>query len=402
MQAPGLQGMGQETSRVLTRGRLEFFFFNFFYDQEKTQPVTPSDPQVYPNYRILSPSGSLVAQGVAVAGPQPGVWKCGWIVPKNIELTSSNRRYTLQAIIVDEQTRQFEVSFHFDVVEDRVPAQEPELQKVMTFANQPVRLFFKNLTRPSQLTLGLSLKGTDVLMHSASLTLPVPSPITSSNIVEVEQGTGLVYYNDTPPLRVGVYSALWTMRESETSPLDFEHQVVQVIGTTTMHLINSLRMLIDKLQKKLGLVYAYTNEDLLEYVTQGANVVNSYWPPSNFTPTNYPAALESYIVLGSAWWALTSQRILYAETNLNFSGQSVTIDYNPGADIEGILSGFKEFLDSNVGKAKQSLQRAGQGAGAIATRPYRFRTNNVFLAEKRQGPVGSNIQQLLLFYGLLD
>jgi hypothetical protein len=305
-------------------------------------------------------------------------------------------------MMVDEQGRQFEASFHFDVVEDRVPAQEPELQKVMTFANQPVRLFFKNLVRPDQLSLGLSMKGTDTLMHSASLTFPVPDPLTVDKIAEVESGTGLIYYTDTPPLKIGIYSALWTMRESATSPLEFEHQSVHVIGTTTMHLINSVRMLIDKLQKKLGLVYAYTNEDILEAVTQGANIVNSYWPPSNFTPASFPAAIESYIVLGSAWWALSSQRILYAETNLNFSGQSVTLDYNPGADIESILSGFKEFLDSNVGKAKQSLQRASQTAGAIATRPYRFRTNNVFLAEKGRGPIGSNIQQLLLFYGLLD
>jgi len=402
MQAPGLQAIGQETARVLTRGRLEYFFFNFFYDAAKTQPVQPSDPQAYPNYRVLSPSGSLVAQGVAVAGPAPGIWKMGWVVPKNAELTDAHKRYTIQAVTVDDQGRQFEVSFHFDLVDDRIPAQEPEQQKIMTFANQPVRLFFKNLTRPSQLSLALSIKGSDTPIHSANLSFPVADPPTASTIIEVEDRNGLVYYNDTIPLRIGVYSALWTIRESITSPVDFEHQSVQVIGTTTMHLLNSVRMLIDKLQKKLGLVYAYNNEDLLEYVTQGSNLVNSYWPPSNYTVASYPGAIESFIVLAGAWWGLSAQRILYAETNLNFSGQSVTLDYNPGADIEGILSGFKEFLDSNTSKTKQSLQRAASGAGAIATRPYRFRTNSVFLAEKGRGPIGSNVQQLLLFYGLLD
>lgn len=402
MQAPGFQAIGQETPRILTRGRLEYFFFNFYYDTAKTQPVTPCDPQAYPNYRVLSPSGSLVAQGVAVAGPAPGVWKMGWVVPKNAELTDVNKRYTIQAIIVDEQQRQFEVSFHFDVVDDRIPAQEPELQKLMTFANQPVRVFFKNLTRPQQLSMALSIKGSDIPIHTATLSFPIADPPTTSTIVEVEDKNGLVYYNDTIPLLVGTYSALWTIRESATSPIDFEHQAIQVIGTTTMHLINSVRMLIDKLQKKLGLVYAYSNEDMLEYVSQGANIVNAYWPPSNYTVASYPGAIESFIVLAGAWWGLSSQRILYAETNLNFSGQSVTLDYNPGADIEGILSGFKEFLDSNVSKTKQSLKRASSSAGAIATRPYRFRTNNVFLAETGRGPIGSNIQQLLLFYGLLD
>jgi intein/homing endonuclease len=77
-------------------------------------------------------------------------------------------------------------------------------------------------------------------------------------------------------------------------------------------------MLVDKLQKKLGLVFAYSNEDLYEYIMEGTKLVNSYWPPSNYSVSSPPNSIEAFIVLAGAWWGLNAQRILYAETNLNF------------------------------------------------------------------------------------
>jgi hypothetical protein len=112
-----------------------------------------------------------------------------------------------------------------------------------------------------------------------------------------------------------------------------------------------------------------------------------------------PASIEAFIVLAGAWWGLNAQRILYAETALSFSGQTVTLDYNPGADIEGIMSSFKEILDANVSKVKQQLLRQSSGVGSIATRPYRYRTNMVFPVSSGPGQTQFiRLQQL----GLLD
>ena len=94
--------------------------------------------------------------------------------------------------------------------------------------------------------------------------------------------------------------------------------MVQVISTTAAHMINSLRMLIDKLQKKLGLSFAYANEDIYEYLVEGTKLINSYWPPSNYTTSAPPNSIEAFIIIAGAWWGLTAQRILYAETNLSF------------------------------------------------------------------------------------
>jgi hypothetical protein len=400
IQAPGYASTTQETSRVLTRGQLEFFTWKFFYDQAETQPIQPLDPQAYPSYRILDPSGAILAQGLAVPAGAPGHWKIGWVVPRAAQLTNINRRYQMAAVMVDKEMRQFDLSWEFDVVESAVTPQEPELQQFMTFVNKPIRLFFKNTVRPVDLSVGVFLKGQDAsARHTAIFTYPVPATPGPTDIIEFEDGTGFTYYTDSPALAAGSYSALWQVRDTPISQMDYEHQVIQVITTTTSHLINSLRMLVDKLQKKLGLAFAYSNEDLYEYIAEGTKLVNSYWPPSYYSVSAPPASIEAFIVLAGAWWGLNAQRILYAETNLSFSGQTVTLDYNPGADIEGIMSSFKEILDTNVSKVKQQLSRQASGVGSIATRPYRYRTNVVFPVSSGPGQTQFiRLQQL----GLMD
>lgn len=398
-QNPGYQS-SISSVRILTRGQLEFFNWKFFYDQAETQPIMPVDPQAYPSYRILDPAGQVVAQGLAVSAGSPGHWKIGWVVPRNAALTNPHRRYQIATVMVDAGMRQFELSWEFDVVESAVTAQEPELQQFITFVGKPIRLFFKNTVRPVDLSVNVFLKGQDATpLHAATFTYPVPSPLGANDIQEFEDGTGFTYYTDSPALAAGSYSALWSVRDTPISQMDYEHQVIQVISTTASHMINSLRMLVDKLQKKLGLVFAYSNEDLYEYIMEGTKLVNSYWPPSNYTVSAPPNSIEAFIVLAGAWWGLNAQRILYAETNLAFSGQTVTLDYNPGADIEGIMATFKEVLDTHVSKVKQQLLRASSGVGSIATRPYRYRTNVVFPVSS--GPGITNFIRLQEL-GLLD
>lgn len=399
--APGRQATTQETSRVLTRGQLEFFSWKFFYDEAETLPILPLDAQSYPSYRILDPSGALVTQGVAVPAGSPGHWKVGWVVPKTAQLTNPHRRYQLATTMVDQEMRQWELSWEFEVVESAIAPQEPELQQFMTFLNTPMRLVFKNTVRPDLLSVTLFPKGQDNSpIFSAGLIYPIPDPAGVNDLKEFSDDSGFTYYVDTPTLtRAGAYSALWQVRDTPISPQGFEHQVIQVVSTKAAHLINSLRMLIDKLQKKLGLAFAYSDEDMLEYLEEGNKLVNSYWPPSNYNVNSAPDTIEAFIILGAAWWGLTAQRVLYAETNLSFSGQTVTLDYNPGADIDSIISSFKETLDNSVSKVKQQLLRQASGVGAIATRPYRYRTNVVFPVSSGKGLTSFiRLQEL----GLLD
>lgn len=320
MQPVGKQGT-ENTTRVFTRGQLEYITWKFFYDEAEMQPVMPLDQQSWPTYSIIDPSGSILAQGVAINGGMAGHWKIGWSVPRSAQITTPMKRYKFSSVMLDTQGRQFEIVLEFDVVESAITAQDPMLQQFMTFAGYPLRLIFNNTVRPNQLNVSVFAKGNDGNpLFTAALTYPIPNPAGASDLQEIDDGAGgFTYYVDTPPITIaGAYSALWSCRDTVVSQLDYEHQVIQVVKTTTMHRINSIRMFIDKLQKKLGLVFAYSNEDMLEYLTQGTNIINSYNPPTVFDYNSPPPQLEALIILAGVWWGLNAQRILFAETNLNF------------------------------------------------------------------------------------
>jgi len=320
VQSPGLQATTQETSRVLKRGTLETFFFSFFYDEAQTQPVSPIDPATQPNFRILDPSGSLLQDGIAVPAAAPGVWRVAWFVPVNAELTNVHHRYRIQTTMVDANFRQFETSFEFDVVETAVPAQKPELQQLLTFVGQGTRAHFHNTVRPDYLQARVMARGQDNKpMFIANWVYPVPANPGPGTIYEVPIGTGYTYYIDTPTFPApGEYTVVWFVRDFPLSENEMEMQNIEVVNTSVLQLMTKLRMFIDKLQKKLGIVYAYRNEEIIAYLNQGLGTINQGVPPTYYTFTNLPTPLESLLITSSLYWGLIAQRILYGETNFDF------------------------------------------------------------------------------------
>jgi len=403
IQAPGYQATTQGTPRVLRRGQLEWFIFKFFYDEAETQPVMPLDQSTHPNFRVLSHNGEMLAQGVAVPAGSPGHWKSGWVVPRDAELTNVHKRYRFQTIIVDSNFRQFETSFEFDVVETAVAAQEPELQQLIVPVGDSIRVKLTNTVRPDFLRVKVVPRGQDMSpIHVANWTFPQPIPAGPSDLKEIERGNAYVYYTDTPVIMsVGEFTAVWSIRDFPDSEQDTEMQAIEVFSTSTFQLMKSLRMLIDKLQKKLGIVYAYTNEDILEYLKRGVGTLNQFTPPTYYDVNSIPAPLESLALQAAAVWGLNAQRLLYAETALDFSGQTVTLGYNPGSDIDGVIDRMNTAVNDQAAKAKGGIVRASSAAGYISTRPQRFRSGLLYKTGLISGAsTNANVVQVLSSYGI--
>jgi hypothetical protein len=68
--------------------------------------------------------------------------------------------------------------------------------------------------------------------------------------------------------------------------------------------------------------------------------------------------------------ALMAQSVLELELSLNFSGQTVTLDYNH--DYGGVLGNFKDIWQTFV-ETKPRLYRVACGPGVAGVRPYRNR-----------------------------
>jgi intein/homing endonuclease len=77
-------------------------------------------------------------------------------------------------------------------------------------------------------------------------------------------------------------------------------------------------MLIDKLQKRLGVIQAYEDSDLVEYLTRGAELVNSGYPTTYFGYATMPQMLTVHHLLFSGWYALQAQGLLSTEVSFSF------------------------------------------------------------------------------------
>jgi hypothetical protein len=405
LQAPGWQATTQETPRVLKRATLELFVFGFFYDEAKTQPVAPVDPTTHPNFKIFDLNGQLLQDGVAIPATSPGYWRVAWYVPKDAALTNIHRRYRFQTVMADANLRQFETSFEFDVVESAVPAQKPEEQQRLAFVGRSKRLFFHDTVRPVSLSARLIAQGNDANpLYMGTFVYP-PAPVPGPNdIIEVPDGTGYTYYFDTPPFpNIGTYTVLWFVRDFPLSEEDISAQNIEVVNTFVIQLMTRLRMYIDKVQKKLGIVYAYRDEELYAYLDEGLGTINQGVPPTYYTLQNLPTPMHSLLLMAAMMWGLMAQRILYTETNFDHSGQTVTLGYNPGADLDGIIDRMQTALSEQLRKTKEGVVRAQSPVGFLAARPIRYGRNMVFKVGRvtNNSPLGNNdIGLLLSTYGI--
>jgi len=388
LQAPGFQATNQETSRVLKRSTLEVFVFGFFYDEAKTLPVSPVDPQTHPNFKIFDPLGNLLQDGIAIPAASPGYWRVAWYVPKDAMLTNVHKRYRIQTVMADANLRQFETSFEFEVVESAIPAQKPEEQQRLCFVGRSKRVFFHNTVRPVSLSARVIMQGNDANpMYVGNFVYPLPLVPGPNDILEVEDGTGFTYYFDSPVFpTIGHYTVLWFVRDFTLAEEDISAQNVEVVNTYVIQLMTWLRMYIDKLQKKLGIVYAYRDEEIYAYLNQGLGTINQGVPPTSYTLEGVPTPLQSLLLMAAMWWGLTAQRILYTETNFSFSGQTVTLDYNPGADLDGIIDRMNTTIEAQLRKTKEGVMRAQSNVGFLGARPLRFGRSMVF----KVGHVSSN------------
>jgi len=278
------------------------------------------------------------------------------------------------------------------------------LQQLLTFVGQGTRAQFHNTVRPDFLQAKIIARGRDnAPLYIANWTYPIPAVPGPNTIYEIPIGTGYTYYIDTPAFyTMGEYTVIWFVRDFPQSAQDMEMQNIEVVNTSVLQLMTKLRMFIDKLQKKLGIVYAYRNEEIIAYLNQGLGTINQGVPPTYYTLTSIPSPIESLLITASLYWGLIAQRILYAETNFDFTGQTVSIGYNPGSDLDGMIDRLNTAVESQLRKTKEGIVRATSSVGFIATRPAKYRSGLIYKVGNIDGSqTGNSIFQLLSSYGIL-
>jgi hypothetical protein len=334
--------------------------FEQLFAEDDGTPIVPLDPIAYPAVSIVSPSEEIIQSGVALnAGG--GRWRFTWFVPADVDMMGPDNPWRIDWLVVTNGGRQIERQANFIIIDNIEASPDERAYTNLTYVGNTERVLikFKNAQEVVQVQL----------IDSANM----QTNLTPA--VQTVQSDGFyTYYVDTPPLTAtGCYLAVWNCRQTAISPTTTMIQQIRVPDMIFWWIQPSLRMLIDKVQKKIGHVQAYSDSDLYEYLVRGAEYVNAVNPITNWTLVNWPSAygMNNFLLMAAAWWGLNAQYLSEGELAFNFSGQTVTLDVDRTGYYESAMSRLKDYLDSQLQQTKRNMLRR-VSVGAIATRPYDF------------------------------
>lgn len=336
--------------------------FQELFVEEDGTPILPGDPSAYPSISIVSPTEEVIQTGVATQVPgSPGRWQFSWFVPADAELSTEDMPWRIDWCLITNGGRQLTRSAAFITI-DNIEASPDERQYFnLTFQGQPERLIvkFKNAQETVRLTL-IDPSNTEIDL--------------TPRIQTIQQDQFYVYYADTDPLTAnGCYLVVWTTRQTTVSPPHTFVQQVRVPELFFWLIQPDFRMLIDKIQKKIGHVQAYSDADLYGYLLRGVEILNQTNPITSWSLNNFPAqyGFTTFLIAAAAWWGLQAQYLGEGELSFNFSGQTVTLDVDRTGFYADAMGRLKDYLDNELQKTKRNALRR-VSVGAIATRPYDF------------------------------
>ena len=376
------------------------------------EPLVSADPNVPVTVEIKDPDGQGVASGVGkpIGG---GTYRFDWFVPEDAEINTPERKWSVNWYLITTEGHNRSAQEFFDVV-DKVQAGASDREwTLLTRAGTQERVSIQRETRPTEI-------GLDILFYASSLIKDIfgkEPEITEAKLDSkdlepsnpdrkigrtVNDGV-YNYFYDTDPLNTpGEYVIFWKIRDSPVSAIEHIQRNIRVPENTFWLLNKPLRMLIDRLQKKAGLVQSYSTSDIYEYIRQGLGYVNMTYPQTHWTLDIIPAGrsdgVETAVLLGAAIYALNAQQILETELSFSFGGQTVTLDYNH--DFGGVISNMGELFNRFV-ESKKHLYRQACGVGRVGVRPKNYNyTQRVWRVGNFGGTSPYDVNVLLSQIGL--
>lgn len=349
-----------------------------FFDFDGAAMV-PADPENWPQVVIRDGAANVVSTGVGRI-TAAGRYVFPWFVPATATLSTDDAPWRIDWTFVTSGGHTRASTETFAVVDRIESAPEERQQTYITNDGGTIRA---RLRWPTKLyNIKLVVKS----YSSSAALLTVEGVATNDTeascspkrkINEVVQNGEYVYYYDVGPLRSGEYQFHWTIQESAVSPIDVNVQIGRAVPDVFWHYGVELRTLIDKLQKHVGMVQAYSDADLYSYVKAGVDFVNFIAPSTNWTLQDVPLTgsrgVRTAVLFGSAIYGLNAQQVMEIELNFDHSGQTVTLNYNH--DYSGPIGNMLGYLDK-FAEAKKSIFRLAHGAAYSGGRVRNYRSSN--------------------------
>lgn len=375
-----------DSNRLFLRGETASFQVTFYEDAAGTIPVVPFDAGLYPAYEIFDPNNNVVQSGLGTPEVSPGRYKADFIVPTDAPLSNDLGCWRIEWVMVSDAERQVDFVEEFSVKDTVITASETRDMKFISLAGETYRAIFRVPEEPFEVGLNVFASGSDIKL------VDVMTGVTGG-IQLAEDGDSLVYFYDLLPAQYQPHcflNLIWKTRGTALEPFGFVHQSLTMVTASTLNLATCLRMVVDRLQKRLGTAAAFEDSDLIEYLIRGHELVNSSYPVTYYGIGAMPNALTVYVILYSAWYALIAQRLLHVDLGFSFSGQTISLEFDHASGLADVASSINDHIKDTLTAAKMGVLRATSSVGNVAGRNYRYNQHQNFTYKIASYPQGSN------------
>ena len=338
-------------------------------------PVELLDNSLYPSYAFISPSGVQVQTGVATQDGPPGHYLVQWSIPLQAELSNDDRSWQLIVNVVTKRRNQVEKTWDFNIVNKQLTGSGRRTVTDISLSGKPYRAIWRGDFDPAELSLECYASKSPEDIAQA----PLAVAVTKASMQKIIDGDSIAYYYDIPATNMvantvfdNPFTSLWSARETVLSEEQQEYQQIRLIKKQGFEKINGVRFMVDRFQHRFGTAQHMSDGDLVESLVRGLGMFNQWYPYSNYTPEQFPDSFDTFWIMFSSVWMLQSQRMLLGNLAFNFSGQSITLDYDQTGVIDSAISGMTEWLNTHVTPAKYMLNRQRSLTGVAGVRPARL------------------------------
>jgi hypothetical protein len=187
----------------------------------------------------------------------------------------------------------------------------------------------------------------------------------------VRQSNGRYYYpfglNGVEQTECGLYQAIWDYRIANQFDYETEWQLIRVIPTSSLELIEDLRLILDKALKyynekvptptRIG----YSTGMLVKYLELGLAGINSQPPyPTWASLELFPKAYKSLLIKAALYWGVTSQLLYAIDTDItNYSDNGLSYVKQHAPQLAAYLASIKDDLKNDIPKFKMQFVAIG-------------------------------------------
>jgi hypothetical protein len=152
-----------------------------------------------------------------------------------------------------------------------------------------------------------------------------------------------------PAMDRGDYLIIYRYRIDASSRIQTKVLKMKICSPIVFGVMPELRMLIDKAQKSMNKIQGYTDADLLMAMDMSTDFFNSYPPVSKICLENFIINYRMLFLTGASIWALRSQLVMEIDLSFDYSGQTISLNYDHKSDIssmiQSLLDDYKQMLE---------------------------------------------------------